>query len=391
MTIQKVYFIALRIPEFSGGSTAVETLSQGFANIGIDVEHVSLYPGTRQAVIPTTTFSKHETLLRYPIKTTSSKISLPLNFIKKKTAKSKFRKKVNHFANNIEKNSALIFTTNTPVIEFLENGIDPSKLPAVSILQHHSEFKVLYRNKSLPEVFRRAQRHTDAFTCLTYEDAKDFSSFFSNDSKYFINPSRFSRPNSLPKRDKKVISIFSRLSGEKRLDLMIKLFTESNTNNEWELHLYGDGQEKERILGIIKTLNAEDQVKLYPFTENVEDILERTSLSLNTSSTEGLPMTIIEASTFGVPTIAFNISPGMRLLEGLGACTLVPNNDELAFKNLLSNLLADDNLLTELQERAFQASTHFSKTQIAEEWLSWMNSLQQQKFHPFSTEDSSKI
>ena len=51
---KRVVLAAARLPDMSGGSTYDETISNALAAEGVEVQHVSLPPGTRHAKVPTT-------------------------------------------------------------------------------------------------------------------------------------------------------------------------------------------------------------------------------------------------------------------------------------------------------------------------------------------------
>ena len=59
-----------------------------------------------------------------------------------------------------------------------------------------------------------------------------------------------------------------------------------------------------------------------------------------TSWMESLPMSILEAAAMGVPTIAFDCSPGVRSLIGTERGWLVPPGDEAAYARGLARPFA---------------------------------------------------
>jgi len=118
----------------------------------------------------------------------------------------------------------------------------------------------------------------------------------------------------------KTIVTCSNIIRIKRLDLFAKLFCELHKNNEnlrW--CCIGDGVELKTIQNIVSDYNAGDYVSFLGKLSN-KSILEyysnhNLSFFVNFSSTEGLPVSVMEAMSFGIPCFATDVGGTNELVN----------------------------------------------------------------------------
>jgi glycosyltransferase involved in cell wall biosynthesis len=115
----------------------------------------------------------------------------------------------------------------------------------------------------------------------------------------------------IKKSERKIIVSCSNLYSWKRVDKIIKSLSKVKTSDiEW--YHFGDGPEYEKIINL-----ANHQLKnnvVFKFLGRVENnsLLDwykekSPSLFINLSSSEGVPVSIMEAMSFGIPCIATNV------------------------------------------------------------------------------------
>ncbi|MER6513042.1 glycosyltransferase [Nonomuraea sp. NPDC001636] len=105
-----------------------------------------------------------------------------------------------------------------------------------------------------------------------------------------------------------------RLEGVKRFDRLISAFARAEAPPSWELHLIGDGAERERLRAHAAREGVADRVVfrgLVPARRMREEYLNASLVAL-TSEHEGLPVVLLEACAHGVPSVAFDVSGGVR-------------------------------------------------------------------------------
>ena len=81
---------------------------------------------------------------------------------------------------------------------------------------------------------------------------------------------------------------------------------------EWKLRIYGAGQTKPRLQALISALGLYNHVLLMGRSATVDREYAKASLTAMSSSFEGLPMTLIEAMSAGVPAVSYDCPHGPR-------------------------------------------------------------------------------
>lgn len=130
----------------------------------------------------------------------------------------------------------------------------------------------------------------------------------------------------------------SRFSPEKNLFFLIESFTKINLPNV-KLIVLGDGQYFEDYKNKFSNSNV-----VFPgFKSNIQDYIYASDYYVSTSLTEGLPLSVIESLSFGLPLLLsdieahleiFNINPRIEI----GA--IFQNNDFENFKKSLLSILS---------------------------------------------------
>ena len=165
--------------------------------------------------------------------------------------------------------------------------------------------------------------------------------------------------------NKKLVTIV-RLSSEKRIDKMVnivnKLF-EDKKYFDWNLELYGDGEEYENIKKLIKS----SQIKLMGTTNNPKAVLLSSSINLNTSDYEGFSLSILEASECGVPTVTLNFGESVEE-EIINGKTGLIAKDENDYLEKLKLLMDNQELLEKMSVNTKKNNERFHIDKIIKEW-----------------------
>jgi len=101
-------------------------------------------------------------------------------------------------------------------------------------------------------------------------------------------------------------SLVKRKGHERILNILSKVET------PFHYTIIGDGNEKEHLFSVIKTLGLTDKITHIPFTNEVEKYLEKSDVFLQGSFVEGFPNALLESCATGTPVIAFNILGGIN-------------------------------------------------------------------------------
>jgi glycosyltransferase involved in cell wall biosynthesis len=112
-------------------------------------------------------------------------------------------------------------------------------------------------------------------------------------------------------------------------------------NLEWTC--IGDGIELETVRNLVKSANIENKVTFLGRLENSEVLnyykSKSVSFFVNTSESEGLPVSIMEAMSFGVPCIATDVGGTSELVKNENGLLLNQNIDAASLSSSISRLI----------------------------------------------------
>jgi len=140
--------------------------------------------------------------------------------------------------------------------------------------------------------------------------------------------------------DRLVIGTVGRFSTEKSVDRAIRTLAQiRRTRPEAELHLIGDGPERDRLKALARELNVTDAVRFWGWQTPLQRFYETMDVLLLPSLTEGLPNVVLEAMAMGVPVAATCVGGVADLLDH-GRCGVILNQDQQTWADRIEFLLA---------------------------------------------------
>ncbi|MCF6130692.1 glycosyltransferase [Flavobacterium wongokense] len=175
-------------------------------------------------------------------------------------------------------------------------------------------------------------------------------------------------PNLIPKN---YILFFGRFEEEiKNFTLMLNSFKLSKVYSKGTmLLLIGDGSDKDWIQAKIKELQLESFVLVLPFQKNITAFVQNAKSTILTSHFEGFPMSIVESLAAGTPVISVDCESGpQEIIRNNHNGLLVPNYNEAALAQAISNMVFDEDLHQTCKNNAQKSVEHLSLTNIAKQW-----------------------
>lgn len=211
-------------------------------------------------------------------------------------------------------------------------------------------------------------KRIDRVILLTERDKKEYEKFCAN-CIVIPNPSPFDSEYLFNINSKKILSL-GRLSVEKSFEYMIKAFKLIKYEfKDWSLEIVGDGPEKNKLLGLIKELELEDQVYISNFTNNVKKKYSEAAFTVLTSQKEGLPMMLIESKSFGIPSISFDVRTGPReIINHEIDGYLVEANNIQKLSEYMKKIMLDNDKRKQMSVKAYCESEKYSLEKIANIW-----------------------
>lgn len=164
---------------------------------------------------------------------------------------------------------------------------------------------------------------------------------------------------------------FCRLTEQKNLDLLIDAFSDiSKEFYEYSLHIYGDGEEKERLQNKIEAINLSSKIVLHGYTSNVHEKIKSAALYVSSSNYEGISNSMLEAIALGIPSICTDCPAGgarETITHGVNGL-LVPVNNREKLVQAMRTVLLDASLAKSLSDEGLKLREEISINKIASKW-----------------------
>ena len=178
------------------------------------------------------------------------------------------------------------------------------------------------------------------------------------------------RPRVLAKADVVTIGSAGRLTPVKDFLFMVEVAKEiCNKFNMVKFVLAGAGPEEELILARLQEYRLGERFELLGHVDDISKFYNFIDIFINTSISEGMPMTVLEAMSYGIPVIAPNIGGIFAMIENEIDGYLVFEKKISLFCNCIEELLNSPDKLSEMGEHAREKIiSNFSVSGMVEEY-----------------------
>lgn len=254
--------------------------------------------------------------------------------------------------------------------------LSTAKVKAKKIYESHSPRHCTPHSSIINKMVRIA----DAVVCLTQGDAEEFT-----DAKRVTVIPNYSTitlcesdtgTNPVDYNSRHVIAV-GRLEEVKNFsDLIIAWSYLSDNHSNWVLDIYGEGPLHEALNRQITALKLNSSVILHGRTDDMQSVYRRASIHVMTSKHEGLPMTMIEAQTLGIPSVSYDFKHGARdIIKNNVNGIIVKENTPTELANALDLLMSDAEFRSRMGTEAQKLATRFNRETIMESWQTLLSSL----------------
>ena len=215
-----------------------------------------------------------------------------------------------------------------------------------------------------------------AIVLLTNADAKHYK--FIEQSKLFVIPNSLSFIADEPAKleNKRIIAV-GRLTEQKGFDILMSIAQIIKDEiPDWHIDIFGDGEDKSKLLELISEKKLESFVTINPPTKNIKEELLSSSLFVMTSRWEGLPMILLEAKACGLPIVSFDCPEGPAdVIRDCEDGFLIECGDISALSEKIILLGKNQELRKQFGMMAKQSSNKYTASSIFIKWNDLFNSL----------------
>ncbi|WP_405622363.1 glycosyltransferase family 4 protein [Streptomyces sp. NBC_00076] len=218
---------------------------------------------------------------------------------------------------------------------------------------------------------RGAYRRLDALTTVTEADAAAYRRKMRLPGVRVEALANSVPDPGLPAADgtAKVVVAAGRLVPVKRYDLLIEAFAMVVAEHpDWQLRIYGKGEQHDRLRGLIAELGLYNNVFLMGAVAPMEAEWVKGSIGAAGSNFEPFGMTIVEAMRCGLPVVSTDCphGPGEIIEDGVDG-RLVPVGDREAMGAALLELVRDDEHRRRMGRAALKNARRFAPGPVVEQ------------------------
>lgn len=211
-------------------------------------------------------------------------------------------------------------------------------------------------------------RKFDRFVVLTQEDKEMWGEM--PGIRVIPNAANFIAEKYSDCTAKRVIAV-GRLDYQKSFDRLIQVWEKVHQQMpDWRLDIFGQGEWKEMLQGMIDERVLQDTVRLNDPTRNIGKEYSESSMLVMSSHYEGFPMVMIEAMACGLPAVCFDFKCGPRdiIVEGENGL-IVPDGNVEALAEAMVRLMKGDELRKRMGENAKKVVEKYSEDRVMGLWV----------------------
>ncbi len=168
-----------------------------------------------------------------------------------------------------------------------------------------------------------------------------------------------------------IIVAMGRLNPQKGFDLLIDAFAQiAATLPNWQLHIYGAGQEQTALQQQIATHALTHQIQLKGLTQSPFETLQQATIFVLSSRYEGFPNVLLEAMASGCAVISYDCPSGPAdIITDQHNGWLVPAEDVPALASAIKTAVDNPTTVAQMGAAAREVIETYATAPIADKWI----------------------
>ena len=158
-----------------------------------------------------------------------------------------------------------------------------------------------------------------------------------------VDPVTTAPPEEWPEKRGFTLLFVGRLAPIKSLHTLIRAATLAEASVPGlQLWIVGHGHERQRLEDLVKELDAEDLVKFWGERLDVAGFFSVADVYCMSSTSEGLPMSLLQAMSIGLPAIVTDVGGMAEVVKNAHAGIATPVGDEEAMAEAIVRMASDE-------------------------------------------------
>ena len=229
------------------------------------------------------------------------------------------------------------------------------------------ELSVLYRKA----ILKFSVKHSDYVVTLTEGDKKNYKELLgrTENIEAIYNPMVEQTGILDGETENRIITVGHLIAGKGMNYLAQVAVSVLKQHRDWKWFVLGEGEERTFLESVICENQLEKQLILTGLVTNVGHYLTKSKIFVLTSKSEGLPMCLLEAKTYNLPCVSFDIPTGPNEIieEGVNGFLIEPFDcDAMAAK--INTLIENEAILQDFTRNAKNNVEKFEMSGIMEKW-----------------------
>lgn len=205
------------------------------------------------------------------------------------------------------------------------------------ITWEHANFFNNWNSRLFPLFRKYAARRSDALVVLTQRDRENYQSHIRTKRPIYAIANPVTRHAFRYDTGSRTILSAGLLLPIKGYDKAIQAAEKVlPAHPDWRWVICGEGPEREKLERQIAEAGLQDQVLLPGTVSNMDQQYQKAALYVMTSHMEGLPMVLLEAKSWGLPIVSFDIMTGPSdiVQDGVNGYLVPPDDVETLAKRI---------------------------------------------------------
>lgn len=164
---------------------------------------------------------------------------------------------------------------------------------------------------------------------------------------------------------------------EKKQIRLLRICSQLPAGIEWHLTLAGDGPQRDACIQEATKLGLSDRTDFPGLLADPVDLYQSSHIAIHASAKESLPNFLVEAQTFGLPVVAYNVDGVGETFQDGKSGFLIDHKNEAQFIEKLSRLIESQDLRLQMSHAARDyAQRHFTPDAQVNTYIDLLSQLQ---------------
>ena len=249
------------------------------------------------------------------------------------------------------------------------------------IWEHGNLFQV--HNRFIPFIRRYAVKHFDKYILLTERDRKNFIEKYGYTDKYEVIYNIVMLPAEVDYsiKSKLIISVghYLPIKNFEIIPDVGRIVFSKHPDWVWEVYGTKDEVIYQNILQKIKRYKLEKNIILNGRTTDMPKVYKKGAIYVLTSLTEGLPMVLLEAKSYKLPIVSFDIETGPDeiIQDGVNGFLVKPY-DVNSMAEKICELIENPELRQKMSDNSYIDIDKFSEEKIMNQWKNVLEDLEEE-------------